>query len=88
MKSPVVTLIHRCRTHTKHRATRARALCEWPRAHWIAGEGEWALLAHCGVLTVSLHNTWQAAESDRADLDKHGCGHRCHGAHEVVRLTQ
>lgn len=83
-----VTIIHRCRTHTKHRATRARALCEWPRAHWIAGEGEWALLAHCRVLTVSLHESREGAESDRAYIDQHGCGAVCYRSHDVVRLTQ
>lgn len=84
----LVELVHHCRTHTKHRSSRARALCEWPRAHWVSGEGEWALIAQCGVLTVRLHPSWESATSERADLDKRGCCHQCRHDHAVARLVQ
>lgn len=74
-----------CDSH-RHRTYRAVARCVWPRAYWIDGEGAWASLAHCNVLTVELHRTRAKAEQARRFIDDVGCGGRCCRDHEVVRL--
>ena len=49
----------------------------WPDAEWITGEGKWALLAFCDVLTITLHKTFLKAEKNRDYIDTFGCGHAC-----------
>jgi hypothetical protein len=61
-------------------------MCQWPRAEWIHGEGSYALLAHCHVLTVTLHPTLASAEESKTFIDRLACGHACHRAHKIVRL--
>jgi hypothetical protein len=75
---------HRCQR--RHRTYRAFANCVWPRAEWILGEGPFALLAHCSVLTVTLHTTLESAENDKRMIDGGACGHACHGDHEIIEL--
>ena len=70
-----------------HRTTRALAKCLWPRAAWIVGEGEFAVLAHCRALTVSLWADAAAAEESKLFIDRSKCGGLCRGAHEVVHLN-
>lgn len=70
----------------RHRTYRAAANCIWPRAEWINGEGPFALLAWCSVLTVTLHKTLESAEDDLRLIDGHGCGHACRNEHEIVEL--
>jgi len=77
---------HNC--HAEHRTLRALAKCMWPRAVWVAGEGRYATLAHCDVLTVQLHQTREAAESALGMIDRTGCGGGCHRHHELIRLGQ
>ena len=59
----------------------------WPKAEWICGRGRYALLAHCWVLTVSLHETRAAAEKQKEWIDKGGCGGCCSKRHEIVELN-
>lgn len=56
------------------------------KAEWIEGDGQYALLAHCGVLTVSLHQTMESAEKDKKFIDTRACGGSCVGHHEIVDL--
>ena len=66
------------------------AKCVWPRAAWIEGDGGFALLARCGVLTVTLWPTPEEAEKAKAMIDHAGCGGHCRGApgHEIVELVR
>lgn len=53
---PARTKVYRYHYCTKkHRSFSTAAKCLWPKAHWITGEGSYALLARCNVLTVTLH---------------------------------
>jgi hypothetical protein len=62
-----------------------RAYSKWGwRARWITGNGPYALLSWCRVLTVTLHETREKAEQAKEDLDKTKCGHTCWRLHEVV----
>lgn len=75
---------HACKG--SHRAYYSLAACAWKNAVWVGGEGPWALLAHCGDLSVMLYPTEEAAQTAKVQIDNFGCGHACHGAHEIVRL--
>lgn len=76
---------HYCsRTHHTYNAL---AKCIWKKAEWIFGEGEYASLAHCGVLTIELHPTLEAAEKEKAAIDSTACGGRCYRNHEIVHLA-
>jgi hypothetical protein len=73
----------------RHRTYSTLARCRWSRAEWVRGDGRWALLAHCDVLTVALHPTLEGAEKERAQIDRTGCGHACSVSgrrHEIVDL--
>lgn len=64
-----------------------KARSKWfKEAEWIAGKGRYALLAHCKVLTVTLHETIEQAEKDKKDIDKFGCGGTCYKKHEIIDL--
>lgn len=78
-----------CRTCGRnHRAVRTLLKCRFPRAAWIAGDGEIALLAWCKVLTISLHEHLDDAEMNKAFIDRTGCGSRCHRDHRIWRFDQ
>lgn len=66
---------------------RRTALIRWRRAAWIDGDGPFALLAHCRVLTVTLHATRERAEHSKGIIDSTGCGGCCVRKHEIVELT-
>ena len=66
----------RCRKH-RHRTRNAEARCLYRYAAWVSGEGRWATLAGCGVLTIILHNTEDQARLALGFIDAYGCGHRC-----------
>ena len=56
--------------------TKARK--KWGRkAEWIEGEGQYALLAWCRVLTVMLCQTIDEAEEKKKFIDEIGCGGNC-----------
>jgi hypothetical protein len=67
----------------------------WPRAVWITGEGPFALVARCpsgpsrrrSALTITLWRTPRDAEVSKAFIDSTGCGGRCWGDHEIIRLV-
>jgi hypothetical protein len=65
-----------------------KAMKHWPTAEWILGDGNIALLAHCGVLTVTLWMDEAAAKNQKKFIDRYGCGGQCRGAsgHEIKRL--
>lgn len=82
---------HYCSKKHRTRATLAR--CIWPKAVWIIGEGDYAVLAWCGSgprsghsLTITLHEEAAQAEDAKAVIDAEGCGGRCQGLHEVVKM--
>jgi len=77
--------IHYC--ERRHRSYYTTAKCLWPRAHWIAGEGEYATLARCRVLTVGLWPRMQAAVDAMVAIEVFGCGGVCRGDHELIRLS-
>lgn len=66
----------RCRKH-RHRSRNAEARCLFRYAAWVSGEGRWATLAGCGVLTIILHNSEDQARLALGFIDAYGCGHRC-----------
>jgi len=70
----------------RHRNYHTLARCVWPRAEWIAGDGPYATLAYCRVLTVELHRTREAADKALSEVERWGCGGRCHGEHELIVL--
>jgi hypothetical protein len=85
-------LTHDC--GVRHRTWKVLAQCEWPRAAWVSGSGPWAFLSRCphgphdDVLTVTLCRTEGSALAYRGQMDLMGCGGRCEGRHEVVRLVR
>lgn len=74
----------------QHRSYRALAGCIWKRSRpaWITGEGPFALLAWCRVLTITLHPTEAAARQAKARIDATGCGGFCSNRHEIVRIER
>ncbi len=53
---------------------------------WVTGTGPYAVLAHCKVLTITLHRDHDAATAARRFIDRTGCGGGCHRDHAVVNL--
>lgn len=70
----------------RHRTIDKTTRCIWRAAEWLRGHGTWALLAHCGVFTVTLWATRSGAVSGRRFIDRTGCGSVCTRHHEVVRV--
>lgn len=79
---------HNC--ERKHRTYSTVARCIWPHACWVDGEGPYATLAWCRVLTVQLHRTIAEARSAKRVIDSSACGGRCRGqrGHEIVMLAK
>ena len=71
----------------RHGTYHVAAKCIWPRAVWIIGEGRFALLAWCRVLTVTLHDNPTSAEEAKALIDHTACGGMCSRRHEIVEIT-
>lgn len=63
-----------------------RAKKKWPHAEWIVGNGRFALLAYCDVLTITLWPTYEEAIKSKAFIDKAACGHACYKNHEIIDL--
>ena len=55
----------------------------WPDAAWIEGEGDYAFVAYCRQVTVTLHETRERAEASKMAKDGHGCGGGCYKRHRV-----
>lgn len=81
-----VKVYRRCRCTRKHRTFRTWAVCAYPRAAWVVGEGEFALIAWCSTTTISLWPTLEGAHEALAGLG--ACGGRCVRRHEVVRIVK
>jgi hypothetical protein len=78
--------IRRCRCQAAHRSYTTFAECAWKKAEWVIGDGAFAVLAHCRVLTVTLHKTREKAEESQRFIDKFGCGGMCGRRHEIVQI--
>ena len=68
---------------------RAEAQKRWgKKAEWIEGDGQFALLARCRVLTVTLWATMAEAEERKDFIDITECGGGCFGpsAHKIIDL--
>jgi hypothetical protein len=60
----------------------------WRRAVWISGERRYALLAHCGGLTITLHDSLAQAEKEKTVIDETACGGRCSRRHEIIDMGE
>jgi hypothetical protein len=60
----------------------------WPKAEWIEGIGQYALLAWCRVLSITLWDTLEIAERAKKGIDETGCGGECCNKHEIVDLER
>ena len=60
----------------------------WKHAEWITGNGRFALLAHCRVLTVTLWKTIGEAEMAKQRIDETACGGACIGMHEIIDMGE
>ncbi len=60
----------------------------FPDAAWIMGEGQYAVLAHCSSLTITLHKTREDAERNKGWIDDMACGGGCANDHEIIDLNE
>ncbi len=66
----------------------AEARRRWgKRALWIEGDAQFALLAWCGGLKITLWPTPEQAERRKTVIDKTMCGAGCTGRHEIIDLS-
>jgi len=66
---------------------RSEAGRRWGKeAAWITGSGQFALLAWCRALTVTLWATKAEAEREKAFIDRTACGGLCTLNHEIIDL--
>jgi hypothetical protein len=83
--SSLKSLPHHC--PRKHPTSRAHVRCSIPRVEWIVGDGEYAVIAWCGVPTVTLHAEHAAALDAHTFITELGCGGSCVRAHEIRRVS-
>lgn len=76
---------HEC--ERQHRTVRTFLRCAIKRLEWVHGRGDIACIAWCRVPTVQLFTTAEDAENARHMIDTTGCGGRCTGRHDVVRVV-
>lgn len=69
-------------------AYKNKAVRRWRQAVWITGNGRYALLAHCDVLTITLWDTLEAAINSKEAIDNYACGHACYKNHEIIDLNK
>jgi hypothetical protein len=80
-----IEIPHRCgRTHGGYQSL---AECNWPDAAYVVGDGPFALLARCDLLTVSLYESDVEARRRLRAVDARGCGKTCEGLHELIGLV-
>lgn len=70
-----------------HRGFQSLAECTWPDAAYITGDGPYALVAHCDMLTVALYETAIEAGRARQRLKAVGCGRTCERRHQLAVLV-
>ena len=81
-----IDMAHGCgRTHHGYQSL---AECRWPEAAFVTGDGPWALIAKCDMVSVALYESREEARRRRKRLDTVGCGRTCDGLHDVVDLAQ
>lgn len=56
-------------------------------AEWVTGEGQFALVEPCRVLTIQLFATQHDALMAKSLVDEAGCGERCDKDHRLVDLA-
>ena len=71
-----------------HHGYQSLAECRWPEAAFVTGDGPWALVARCDMVSVALYATRDEARRRRKRLDTVGCGRGCEGQHDVVEVAQ
>ncbi|MGO1385741.1 MAG: hypothetical protein ACTHU1_13275 [Arachnia sp.] len=76
---------HNCTA--RHRSHRTAARCMIPRSAWILGTGPFAVIAWCGVPTITLHSNPDEARAALETVDATGCGGRCQRRHELVLIA-
>lgn len=76
---------HRC--SKQHRTPTTFIKCALPTLSWVAGVGDYAVVAWCRVPTVTLWPTPTLAESSLRELNALRCGGRCTGRHEVIQIS-
>lgn len=69
-----------------HHGYQSLAECTWPDAAYVVGDGPYALVAHCQMLTVALYETLAEARRRIRRLDADRCAKTCVGDHELVAL--
>jgi hypothetical protein len=76
---------HRC--NAEHQTRNMFMRCAIPRAVYVSGEGEFALIAWCdGRPSVTLWSDLAARPRRKRAIDGGACGGRCCGHHEIVRV--
>jgi hypothetical protein len=70
-----------------HRGFQSLAECIWPTAAYVIGDGPYALIAHCDMLSVALYATAAEAGEARRRLTAVGCGRTCEGQHQLAVLV-
>jgi hypothetical protein len=79
-----IELDHGCgRTHHGYQSL---AECTFPDAAYVTGDGPYALVARCDMLSVALYETEAEVRRRRKRLETTGCGRACEHRHEVVLL--
>lgn len=71
-----------------HRGFQSLAECIWPDAAYITGDGPYALVAHCDMLSVALYGTAVEAGDARRRLASVGCGRTCKRRHQLAVLVE
>lgn len=70
-----------------HRGFQSLAECMWPTAAYVIGDGPYALVAHCDMLSVALYETAAEAGEARRRLNSVGCGRTCERRHQLAVLV-
>jgi hypothetical protein len=71
----------------KHRTYNRMARCIWRRAHWVNGEGPYAVVAYCNGATITLWAEPEDASAVLKQIDHGGCGGFCHKKHDLLVLV-
>lgn len=86
----VVWRRHKCSQNHREYAAWIKCAIGARRVLWVQGSGPYAVISWCGGcrdVTVTLHvNPAKAAEAMR-QINRLGCGGRCHKSHEVVEVV-
>ena len=70
-----------------HRGFQSLAECTWHEAAYVIGDGPYALVAHCDMLSVALFETAAEAGQARRRMNTVGCGKTCEGRHQLAVLV-